>query len=53
MSYQRPAYYNDFGEVNLSKEIKSIRQPRQSFLCALIARNRAGKAISDTIAILN
>jgi len=51
MSYQRPAYYNDFGEVNLNKEIKSIRQPRQSFLCALIARNHAGEAISDTIAL--
>jgi len=47
----RPAYHKDFNQVNLSKEIKSIRQPRQSFLCALIARNQAGEDINDTISL--
>jgi len=49
MSYQRPAQLNDFNAINLSKEIKSIRQPRQSFLCTLIDRNQAGGDINNTI----
>jgi len=51
MSYQRPAYDNDFNAFNLSEEIKSIRQPRQSFLRVLIGSNQAGKDINDTISI--
>jgi len=51
MSYQRPASDKEFNEVNLSKEIKSIRQPRQSFLCALIGRNLAGDDNNDTISL--
>jgi len=34
---------------NLSEEIKSIRQPRQSFLQAHIDRNQAGKDINESI----
>jgi len=49
MSYKRPAYNNDLNAFNLSEEIKSIRQPRQSFLRALIDRNQAGEDINDTI----
>jgi len=44
-----PAYHKDFNDFNLSKEIKSIRQPRQSFLCTLIDRNQAGEDINDMI----
>jgi len=51
MSDERPANYNDFNEVSLREEIKSIRQPRQSFLCALIGRNLAGEDINDTISM--
>jgi len=49
MSDERPANDNDFDEVSLSKEIKSIRQPRQSFLWALIDGDQAGEDINDRL----
>jgi len=41
-----PAYNNDSTEVNMSAKIKSIRWPRQSFLCTLIESSQAGEDIN-------
>jgi len=42
-----PAYNNDPTEVNMSAKIKSIRWPRQSFLCALIGSSQASEDINN------